>query len=287
MTTLTQPILVGVTGAGENTAALQFALSEARATGRGVTLVHAVSPVMPPPPPSILITDDTWAEVGSSIVSEARREMETLLAGEPITVTTLVHHGAPGSTFADLSGHATKIVLQHRDLSRLHHLVTGSTVAQVAAHTHCPVVSVPATGAERSPTGVVTAGIHADGKPTAVLEAAFAEASARGASVRLLHAWQVPPAYGYVLPDEAGWGANNKAAIESSVSDLRAKYPDTEVSIDILREWPADCLARASAASDLLVLGRHNALPGLPSRLGSLARTVLMHAACPVEIVPL
>jgi nucleotide-binding universal stress UspA family protein len=286
METLTQPILVGVTGIGENTEALRFAITEARSIGCGVTLVHAVHPVVPPPPPGMLITDDTWAEVGAGIVADVRHELEGLLDGEPMTVSTLVHHGPAGATLTELSKRASKVVLQHRALSRLHRLVTGSTFAAAATFAHCPVVSVPAKGAGTAPTGVITVGVHDDGGPREVLAAAFAEASQRGCGVRLLHAWQLPNPYGNVLMNNELWSAQSVALINSAVAALELDYPDVPVTVEVRYEWPADALAQAAAASDLLVVGRHSSPPGLPPRLGSLTRSLAMHASCPVMVVP-
>jgi nucleotide-binding universal stress UspA family protein len=281
------PILVGVTGAQENTEALRFAVAAARSGGQGITLVHAVAPLMPPPPPNIVTFDDNWAEVGSSIATDVHRELEALLGGAQVTISTSVHHGPPGATLAELSKKASMVVLQHRDLSRLHRLVTGSTVTAVAAHAHCPVVSVPSRGFDRSPTGVVTAGVHQDAEPRQVLETAFAAASARRASLRVLHAWHVPDGYSDALVEKPQWSRHSEGLIKAATADLQEKYPDVRLRVEARHNWPADALAQASAASDLLVVGRHGAPLGFPSRLGSIARAMIMHAACPVEIVPL
>jgi nucleotide-binding universal stress UspA family protein len=283
----TQAILVGVTGVGENTDALRYAAAEARATGAGVTLVHAVHTTVPPSPPGILITDDTWVEVGASIVAEVRHELEEMLGGEPMTVTTVVHRGPPGALLAELSQHASKIVLQHRALSRLHRLVSGSTVASVVTHAHCPVVSVPAGQGSRPTTSVVAAGVHVDGGPRQVVEVALAEAAARRSPLRLVYAWRMPEGYDDLIADAALWSAQAQAHITDVTADLCEKHPEVEVSVDVCHEWPADALARTAAAADLLVLGRHSTVRGLPPRLGSLARVTIAHATCPVVVVPL
>lgn len=99
-------ILVGVTGVGENTCALRFALDEARARGFRVNLVHGVNLTVPPPPPGALLVDGTWREVGERIVEEVRREAESLLDGEPVALTTLVESGPPGRRLGELSRQA-------------------------------------------------------------------------------------------------------------------------------------------------------------------------------------
>ena len=51
-------------------------------------------------------------------------------------------------------------------------------------------------------------------------------------------------------------------------------------------QWPPDALADLAASSALLVVGRHGHHPLMPPRLGSVARTALHRAPCPVMVVP-
>jgi len=287
MEPLTQSILVGVTGQGENTDALSFAISEARTLGCGLTLVHAVHPLLPPPPPSILMTDDTWSDVGRSIIDEVHQEVVRLLGETPLPVATVLQHGDPGRVFAELSTEARMVVLQRRDLSRVHRIVTGSTVASVATHAHCPVVSVPARGDSGRAPGVITVGVRGDGGPREVLEAGFAEASARGCRLAVVHAWRLEAAYDDILADEARWKAQDEAHIVPAIDDLRTKYPDVVVRIDVRHHWPADALVHAAKGSEMVIIGRHDGLSVLPGRLGHLTRAVIAHARCPVMVVPL
>lgn len=287
MQPLSHPIVVGVTGAGENTDALKYAISEARTLGVGLMLAHAVHPPLPPPPPSILVTDPLWSEVGARIVHDARRELEQLLGGETLPVTTAVHHGHPGEVLGKLSADASLIVLQHRDLSRVHRLFTASTVASVAAHARCPVISVPPPGTDSSPANVITVGVHADGGPREVLEAAFATAARRHCALVVLHAWRLAAYYDDMVANNARWQAEDGACITAVLTELQAEHPDVEARLEIRHEWPAEALVQAAENADLLVVGRHGGLPMLPARLGSVARAAVTHARCPVMIVPL
>lgn len=287
MRPLTRPVLVGVTGEGENTDALRFAISEARTLGVGLLLVHAAGSQLPPPPPSILITESTWSEVGTLVVDAVRDELESLLEDEDLPVGTVVRHGEPRRVFAEMSEDASMVVLQHRDLSRLHRIVTGSTVAAVATRAHCPVVSVPPARREGSGAGVISVGVHADGGPSAVVETAFATAALHRSSLRLVHAWRLATAYDDLLGDADRWTAQHEATITAAAAELRAKYPDVAVHVHIRHDWPGDVLVSASQDSDLLVVGRHDGVPAKPARLGSLARALVAHADCPVMVVPL
>lgn len=284
----TEQILVGVTGAGENTSALRFAIDEARRRHQGVTLVHSVNPSVLPPP-SLAALEVSWADVAKGVVADVCREAESLLDGDPVPLSTLARTGPPGPHLVELSRQADLVVLQHRDLSRLHRLVTGSTVAHVATHARCPVVSVPAgygRSAHDGDHGVVTVGVRAEGGPAAVVESAFEQASLRRATVRVIHAWRLPSAYDDLIIEDARWNLETQRGIEATLADLSAKYPDVEVSVEVHRDAPAEALGDAAASSDLLVVGRHSGRLG-PARLGYLARAMVGHAQCPVLVVPL
>src|SRR5436190_15037498 len=71
-------ILVGVTGRGENTAALRWAAQEAARSGRHLTLAHAVKSVLPPPPPSVLMIPEPTFEAGRTVVDDVGEELHGL-----------------------------------------------------------------------------------------------------------------------------------------------------------------------------------------------------------------
>jgi nucleotide-binding universal stress UspA family protein len=288
MEPLAQSVMVGVTGRGENTDALRFAVSEARTLGASIALVHAIHPLLAPPlPPGVVLDeDDRSFDVGRSILEQVREELQAL-AGTSLTTTTTARHGEPGPVLAELSKKASRVILQHRDLSRLHRVVTGSTVAATATHASCPVVSVPHAVGDRPRHGLVTVGIRGDGEPRQVLAAAFAEASAHRCSLRVVHADRLAPGYDDLLTLGDDWAAQAEEAVQNATAELREEHPGVAVDIAVRHDWPADALVAAATDSDLLVVGRHAGQLRLPARLGSLARAVIREAGCPVMVVPM
>jgi nucleotide-binding universal stress UspA family protein len=120
-----------------------------------------------------------------------------------------------------------------------------------------------------------------------VVEAAFTEAATHGWALRLVYAWNVASAYGDMVAEEEHWTNAAEAGIATAIQDVRAKHPDVPVTIEVRHDWPADVLTAMSSESDLVVVGRHSHHVPLQSRLGSLARSAIVHADCPVMIVPL
>jgi nucleotide-binding universal stress UspA family protein len=281
------PVLVGVTVAGENTAALRFAAEEAEREGRPVTLAHAVHQVMPPPPPTMLLTFQTLEEVGQRLVRDVADEFAPLNRGG-VPVSTVVHRGHPVNVLVDLSRGGRMVVLQRRSLSKLHRVFTGSTVIGTSAHAHCPVVSVPESWTPPRSAGPVTVGVHEDGTSDAVLEAGFAEAASRDAPLHVFHAWRLADVYADLAPpphDDA-WTAQAEEALADQVAPFRLRYPQVAVATELRYQWPTDALIELSATSGLLVIGRHSTFAPLLQRIGSTARTAIGHAACPVMVVP-
>jgi nucleotide-binding universal stress UspA family protein len=285
----THRILVGVTGAGENTPALRWAARDAAATGRGVTLVHVVRQVMPPPPPSVLLTSEPLLEAGRQVLRRVVAEYRDLTDEDCESVAEVGH---PGRVLSELSQDADFVVLAHRRLSPLRRVLTWSTTVSAAAHAHCPVVSVPSTwsaeaGEDEAAREWVTVGIHENGTPVPVLEAAFEAAAARGLRLRALHAFRMPTQYDEIMRRSAPWWELwAQEQLRTEVQPVADKYPDVEVDLVVSHEWPADALSRRATTSQLVVVGRHGQHPSLPQRIGSVARTALTITGCPVMVVP-
>jgi nucleotide-binding universal stress UspA family protein len=284
----TAPILVGVTGVGENVAALRYAVAEATATGRPITLVHAAHDVFPAPPPSMLMDTISWEQIGESIIADVRGDLAPLLTDPEVQVRSDAHLGPPGAVLSDLSETAGLVVLQHRQLSALWRVFTGSTVVSVASNSHCPVVSVPSEWEAPAPHGRLVVGVHEDGTPHEVLATAFDHAANRGWAVHLVHSWRIDPSYDkFMTPPSDEWDAQMRSRMEEAARPFAQTHPDVPVKVEVRHQWAADALLDLAAEADLLVVGRHGPRRYLPHRLGSIARTLIKSAPCPVMVVPL
>jgi nucleotide-binding universal stress UspA family protein len=135
------------------------------------------------------------------------------------------------------------------------------------------------------------------------LQFAFDEAALRGASLRAVHAW-------YWLPElRPVWGAGEALTAGTSGTGLRRldpevvsaesgrqlaemlagwreKYPQVQLSEDVIHGHPGQVLASLSAHADLVVLGRHRRTATGPPGVGSIQHAVLNHARGPIAIIP-
>jgi nucleotide-binding universal stress UspA family protein len=134
----------------------------------------------------------------------------------------------------------------------------------------------------------VTVGVHEDGVPEAVLRAGFEEASSRHSPLRVVHAWRLDTGYDDIIVRrvDGEWERRLESELRSAVEPVLARYPDVKVEVEVRHQWPAEALVEFAAGSALLVVGRHGHRPALPQRLGSITRSAVQNATCPVMVVP-
>lgn len=274
-------IVVGV-GAEEVHSALEFAAEEAVRAGCGLHLVHALR-LLPLGPDVPLVAVADVEKLGREVLELAVERVEGLVGGT-VPITRELAHGSPVPVLVDAGREARLVVLEHRHLSRLERIVSRTVTGGVAARLRVPVVAVPSGWRRGSATGVVVAGVDVPERADEVLVAAAAEARARGARLRVVHAWQVPPAYeDLVDADGHGrWVDEARAQIGAALDRLGDEALASGADVVVRTGRPADLLLEQGRDADLLVVGRHDPLVPIGSHVGPVARAVLREATCPV-----
>lgn len=279
-----RPIVVAV--ADEHDAALRFAAGEAVREGRPLRLLH----VAPPPrgvfsPESMLHVLDAVETAGQELLDRQCQRALELVEGR-VPVETALCHGPVVDALLGLSADAERIVVQRRSPGRLRRLLTGSTVAGLAARAPVPVVVVPEqwAGPRATPPVYVWLGEGVD-DGAAVLDRAFLEAENRGAPLSVLHASHVPAQTGGSPERRRAREDQRQAArarLVEQVASRRAAHPMVEVRVEGSHLHPAEALVQVSGHSRLLVVGRRG--HGLV-RLGPVARRLVRDAHCPLVLV--
>lgn len=286
MKTPRNAIVVGISADGYQSA-LEFAMAESKRASRPLHLVHVLQ----------LPAGEAYAGVYGGALESANATLADALdkaeqlAGLDVPVSAeVIDNGWTVDNLVRGTAGDQLLVLQHRALSRVHRLFTGSIVQGVAGRSHVPVVSVPEgwTARNDSPS-VVTAAVQNPVEAPALLRIAFEEARARGARLVVLHAWWLASGYDVVVVDDtfrAQWTERTHEEIDPVLKPLRAEFPDVEVTIEVRHGPPLEAVLDAAEVSDLVVLGRrHHRLPW-GSHLGPVARGTLAHATSPVMITP-
>jgi nucleotide-binding universal stress UspA family protein len=284
-----QPILVvGVDGTDQSLRAVRYAVAEAARTGARLRLVHAEPELVPMAPMLPLVSVESLDEVSERILNEAYGV--ALDSGFEGQVEKVVRRGQRVHVLVNASEDAALVVLGHRDRSVLGRVLTSSTTSGVAAHAACPVVCVPSTWTAEGPRGRVVVGVEDPERAHEELAAAFAAASARAAHLIVLHTWKLQNPYDDIIVSRVAleeWREWATGALERVLRDWQVAYPEVDVEIDVRHQHPAPALVGASEGSDLLVIGRHGHLAAFGMQLGSVARTLIREARCPVEIAPI
>lgn len=277
--------LVVAVGIDDNEAALQYAVAEARRTGRPIHLVHILQ----------LPATEAYARVYSGVIDASRATLDEALdraariAGSGVSITgTLIDNGWVVDDLVDAGTDDSVLVLQHRAFGRLHRVFTGSVVQSVASRARVPVVSVP-EGWSPGPSAVVTAAVQNTVEAAPLLRVAFEAARTRGTSLVVLHAWWLASGFDVTVVDDTvrtEWMERSRAELEPVLGPLRAEFPDVDVRVEVRHAPPVEAVLDAAETSSLLVLGRRHHLLPLGSHLGSVSRAAIAHAASPVLITP-
>ncbi|MEV4476713.1 universal stress protein [Nonomuraea sp. NPDC049504] len=281
-------IIVGVDGSVASRAAVEWAADDASRRGSPLRLVHAA--------------DTSWYLVGArpgkalseTVLREGRRVLEeaAALARErrpSVEVDTRAAEGRPTAVLRDAAEDAAEdaaaLVVGSRGLGGFSGALLGSVSDGLAGHVRCPVVVVRAR--DQREHGEVVAGVDDSPECEPGLAYAFEQAALRGATLRAVHAWQLP---GHLLAPEATYDLDEVRTAQHQVVRDRLKrlkdaHPQVTVVEDVRSAHPVDALVAASRQADLLVVGSQGRGALGSALLGSVSRSVLHHASCPVAVV--
>ncbi|CAM5724563.1 universal stress protein [Streptomyces coeruleorubidus] len=291
---MTRPITAGVDGTQESLAALAWAAREAVRRDRPLRVVHAWRFQPQEALEAGIAGDaDSQAEWVHSAVTEA---VGTITERHPdLKVTTDVVEGPVVDTLVAAAAGAELLVLGSRGHGPIVGFLLGSVGQQVIAEATRPVVlvragdqpSVEAAGRE------IVVGQQGDPEDSAdALRFAFETAAARGATVRVVRAWTLPPVFAYspgslkLLDEAGGLEPYEKKALAAAVLPWRERFPDVPVEEHVEMGSAGQVLLSVAGTAQVMIVGRRAHRTAVGARIGSVAHGVLHHADCPVAVVP-
>ncbi|MDN3261340.1 universal stress protein [Streptomyces sp. CSDS2] len=286
---MTRPITAGVDGTQESLAALDWAAREAVRRGLPLRVVHAWRYAE-----ALAAADrDTqhgWVAEG---VEGAVRSVAERHPG--LAVTTDLVEGGAADALAEAAAGAEMLVLGSRGHGPVVGFLLGSVGQQVIAEAARPVVLVRAgdePAAEAAGRDVVVGQQGGPEDSAAALRFAFEAAAARGAAVRVVRAWTLPPVFAYspgslrLLDEAGGLEPYEKQALADAVRPWRERFPEVPVAEHVEMGSAGQVLLAAADRAQLMVVGRRAHRTAVGARIGSVAHGVLHHAGCPVAVVP-
>ncbi|WP_425247184.1 universal stress protein [Streptomyces sp. NEAU-NA10] len=288
---MTGPITAGVDGTDESLAALAWAAREAVRRDLALRVVHAWE--FQSAAPADVADRDAQERWAREAVEEA---VATVAEQHPgLTVTTDVLQGPAVETLVAAAADAEFLVLGSRGHGAIVGFLLGSVGQQVIAEAARPVVLVRA--ADKPSTEVagheIVVGQHGAPEDSApALRFAFETAAARGATVRAVRAWTLPPVFSYspaslkLLDDAGGLEPHERQALAAALEPWRERFPDVPVVEHVEIGSAGQVLLSVSGRAQLMVVGRRAHRTAVGARIGSVAHGVLHHADCPVAVVP-
>lgn len=227
---MTRPITAGIDGTEESIAALDWAAREAVRRDVALRVVHAWRFQ---PYEGIDAGDrDTQEGWARDAVGEAVPTVTGRHTG--LDVSTEVVEGGSVDVLVAAAAEAELLVLGSRGHGPVVGFLLGSVGQQVIAEAARPVVLVRAgdqATAEASGREIVV-GQEGDPEDSAdVLRFAFETAAARGATVRAVRAWTLPPVFAYspgslrLLDEAGGLEPYERKALSSALQPWRERSP--------------------------------------------------------------
>ena len=283
--------MAGTDGSEESLRAVDRAAGEAALRGAPLRIVAAAAllPRMAARVGTVeydTVTDVLIKERDRALAAAADRAGMTapglLIDADPLD-------GQPAQAVTESGTGALMLVLGSRGIGTFTALLLGSVSRYAASHASCPVVVV--RDEAPSPHGLVGVGVADLDTCGDALTFAFEEAGLRKASLLVMHAWHTPQTdisragQAFTPPGPQADAADAGRHLAGLLDDWRAKYPDVQVSQDVVHGHPSRALVGLSARADLVVVGRYAKHPALPGA-GSVRHAVLNHAHGPVVTIP-
>ncbi len=286
-------IIVGVDGSEPSFDALRWAAYEARRRGAELLLVScytvpALGGIDGAIYPSSIDVEVLKAE-SAAVIGQATEIVEAIDPRLVVLGTAPMSSPIVGITGSAVAG--DEIVVGATGHSGMLYGLIGSVTTGVTHRAHVPVIVVPF----KSPAGAgntmnkIVVGVDGSPESLGALEWAYDEALATGAELKVVHAWIYPYTVSRNSMREIRKPLELEAAkeLQSSIDSLRKRVTDGEVAVHptLCENTPAEALLQEGIGADLIVVGSRGR-GGLRSvLLGSVSRTVVYGALCPVAVI--
>lgn len=282
-------ILVGVDGSPNSSAALGWAVSEARTHGAGVTAAFVwETPGLAYGSPGFVPPEREEIErVGQRLMSQALDSVD----GHGVRVARQVIEGSPAHALTDLAHgpDLAMLVVGARGHTGLAGLLLGSVSHALTHECPKPLVVVPPDWPRPELDHRIIVGVDGSSEADRALGWAVGEAATRGSAITAVTAWAPPsPVMPFHLPLGGVASEANLSRVRELLDEAVDKLDPGSVRVDrLVVQGPADrVLATEAATAELLVVGRRGLGRARETILGSVSHACTHHPRVPVAVIP-
>ncbi len=254
---MTEPVVVGVSSFGERLPLVRWAAGEAADRRAELRLVTA----------------HRYPQAEPAEREAARRGLAELAAAVTayrpgLVVRTEYVAGPPGAVLRDAAEDAALLVVGADDASPFTEAIVGSVPGDLLTTAPCPLAVAPRREWTTPASAPVVVAVDDQGTSKAALAYAFAAAARSGRPLKLLHC----------LP------AGEDAGYDRTLTGFDELYSGVDVTTETARGDAAETLVAVSRSSAQLVLGSRGRGRLASGLFGSVSRTLIRRAGCPVVV---
>jgi nucleotide-binding universal stress UspA family protein len=292
---VTNRIIVGVDGSEPSIVALRWAAYAARRRNADVLIVSCYdTPVYASPEGAVYATHEDFESIERStadVVARATDVVAEIDAQLVVAGTTVMSPAA--IAISESAGPNDEIVVGASGHAGFMEGLLGSVALNVIHRSHVPVIVVPAEPTVELGLSMkkIVVGVDGSAGSLQALEWAYGQALASGSDLTAVHGWIYPYARPGASLSEPRTEMQLDAMeeLKTSLESLGARMTGGSVHVHarLVEHSPAEALLEESKDADLMVVGSRGRGALRTSLLGSVSRTVVQHATCPVAVVRL
>jgi nucleotide-binding universal stress UspA family protein len=236
---------------------------------------------------TVVLNEDPFRQEHETLVNDLVEECRALV--ENIEVHGVVTTGEPVDVLEQVSANANLLVLGSSGHGTVHHVLLGSTSAELVRLAQVPIVVVRGTD-HPAKQGRVVVGVDGSETSTRAVDFAYDFASRHNAELVAVHAWSDLPmdALATVREWDVNWDEVSKQAhvvLAEALAGHSVRYPDVRVRKVVTMSKPVEGLLEQAENADLVVVGSHGRGAVRRMLLGSVSHAVLHYAKCPVAVL--
>jgi nucleotide-binding universal stress UspA family protein len=288
-------IIVGMDGSDPSIEALRWAAYEARRRSAAIRMVSCYSTlVYGSPEGAVYPTAADLEACKESAAAVFVTATEMVAAIDPqLVVEGVTSNSSAVVGVTDAASVGDEIVIGSTGHAGFLDGLVGSVATGVTHRAHVPVIVVPS----KSPAAIgdtmrkIVVGVDGSAESLQALEWAYGEALLTGAELTVVHGWIYPydgPRTSVSEP-RSQMQLDAMHELQTSLSSLGQRVTSGSIHIHpkLSERSPAESLLAEANDADLVVVGSRGR-GGLRSLLlGSVSRTVVHHAPCPVAVIRL